>query len=254
MSHRIKTILPVVMIFVFSGALAYSIFGIINWQQDSSATQDIVEEVQEIATTPDDPEPNNDDPAESEPTPTYELNFPKLLTINSQTIGWISVPGTNIDYPYVQTDNNDYYLTHSFDYTPNSAGWVFMDYRNKSDFSHKNTIIYAHGRYDKTMFGSLSTLLNKSWKANLNKNITTLTPTGSYIWEVFSVYHIPTTSDYLRINFSGDKDFTDFINTLKSRSAYDLGVSMSATDRILTLSTCYNKSEKLVVHAKLISN
>lgn len=253
MPHRVKLVFSVIMIFVFSGVLAYSISGIANWQQDSSATQNIINEIQEIVAEPDDEQPDNEDPKDPDPTPTYELNFEKLLAINPETTGWISVPGTNIDYPYTQTTDNTFYLTHSFDKKGNSAGWVFMDYRNKPDFSYKNTIIYAHGRYDKTMFGSLSTLLNKSWKSNLNKSITTLTPTGSYIWEVFSVYHLPTTSDYLRINFSGDKDFTDFIDTLKNRSAYDLGVTVTASDRILTLSTCYNKSEKLVVHAKLIS-
>ena len=57
----------------------------------------------------------------------------KLKRINSDTVGWIEVESTNIGYPIVQTTDNNYYLTHSFDKASNDAGWVFMDYRNSSD-------------------------------------------------------------------------------------------------------------------------
>ena len=74
--------------------------------------------------------------------------------------------GTNINYPYVQTTDNDYYLTHAFNKTRNSAGWVFLDYRNNPDLSDKNNIIYAHGRYDNTMFGTLKNALTNGWLKN----------------------------------------------------------------------------------------
>lgn len=61
------------------------------------------------------------------------VNFDELLKINNETKGWIQVNGTNINYPFVQTSNNDYYLNHSFNKSYNQAGWVFMDYRNNTE-------------------------------------------------------------------------------------------------------------------------
>ena len=69
-----------------------------------------------------------------------DINFNELKNINNDVKGWIKVNGTNINYPFVQSKNNKYYLTHSFDKSYNSAGWLFLDYRN----NNKNTIIYAH--------------------------------------------------------------------------------------------------------------
>ncbi len=63
---------------------------------------------------------------------------------------------------------------------------------------------------------------------------------------------IKTTNDYLQTSFNNDKEFIDFINLLKKRSRYNFNVLLDANDKIITLSTCYNNSEKLVVHAKLI--
>lgn len=87
------------------------------------------------------------------------VNFNDLKKTNPDIVGWIKVNGTNINYPFVQSKDNKYYLTHSFNKSYNSAGWVFLDYRNNNT-NNKNTIIYAHGRTDKTMFGTLKKVLN----------------------------------------------------------------------------------------------
>lgn len=60
------------------------------------------------------------------------IDFNKLINKNPDTIGWIKVLGTDINYPVVQTNNNDFYLTHSFDKSYNKAGWIFADYINKN--------------------------------------------------------------------------------------------------------------------------
>lgn len=183
-----------------------------------------------------------------------DVDFDNLKSINNNVKGWIQVNGTNINYPFVQTNNNDYYLTHSFDKSYNSAGWVFLDYRNDlSNFNDKNTIIYAHGRLDNTMFGSLKNILSSGWINNTNNYVVKLsTEYENTLWQVFSVYHIPTTSDYIKTNFKDNAEFEEFANMLLNRSTHKFNTSISANDRILTLSTCYNKSEKVVLHAKLI--
>lgn len=153
----------------------------------------------------------------------------------------------------MQTSDNDYYLTHSFTKDYNEAGWVFLDYRNNIQQLDKNTIIYAHSRLDKTMFGSLKNLLKSDWYSNTDNHIIKLsTKNQNTLWQVFSVYHIPTTNDYLRTSFNSDFDFTSFAKKLQNRSVYSFNTSVTENDKILTLSTCYANDEKMVMHAKLI--
>ena len=180
------------------------------------------------------------------------VDFSNLLTINSETKGWIQVPSTNINYPFVQNTNNSFYLEHSFDKSYNSAGWVFMDYRN-NNLVNKNTILYAHGRYDGTMFGSLKNIFNSSWYENKNNHIVRLsTLDENSMWQVFSVYTIPTTNDYIKVNFKSDEEFLSWAEMIKKRSRYNFNTVINSSDNILTLSTCYNKTKKVVMHAKLI--
>lgn len=72
------------------------------------------------------------------------------------------------------------------------------------------------------------------------------------MWEVFSIYHIPTTDDYLKVKFTSDNEFENYIEMVKNRSIYKFDTDVLADDKILTLSTCYRNNEKLVLHAKLI--
>ena len=118
---------------------------------------------------------------------------------------------------------------------------------------NKNTILYAHGRTDTTMFGSLKNTLKNDWLNNTNNHVIKLSSEyDNTLWQVFSIYHIPTTNDYIQVDFSSDLEFVNWANTLISRSSHNFNTDVSATDNILTLSTCYNEEEKLVVHAKLI--
>lgn len=181
------------------------------------------------------------------------VDFSELKKTNNDTVGWIQVNGTNINYPFVQTTDNEYYLTHQFDKKFNGGGWVWLDYRNNSKEFDKNSIIYAHGRQNKTMFGSLRNILTNDWINNKDNYVIKLsTETENTLWQVFSVYRIPTTSDYLEISFEDNNKFLEFANMLKNRSQYDFGTNVSEDDKILTLSTCYNNDDKVVLHAKLI--
>lgn len=181
------------------------------------------------------------------------IDLKELKKKNNDVKGWLKVNGTNINYPFVQSNDNEYYLNHSFDKSYNKAGWVFLDYRNNFSQNQKNTIIYAHGRVNKTMFGSLKDTLKKQWLEDKNNHvINTSTENKNALWQVFSVYKIPTTSDYLQIDFKSSDDFINFEKKLKERSVYDFKTSLQKEDRILTLSTCYNSKEKVVLHAKLI--
>lgn len=182
------------------------------------------------------------------------VDFKELKKTNSDVKGWIQVNGTNINYPFVQAKDNDYYLKRALDKTYNEAGWIFLDYRNNIDLLDKNNILYGHGRLDNTMFGSLKNILKSNWYKNSDNYIIKLsTEKANTMWQVFSVYHIPTTSDYLQTKFNSDEEYMKFLKMLYKRSEYDFKINFSKEDKILSLSTCYNNDkERVVMHAKLI--
>ena len=243
--------------------LFFSLLKIINWKKDSYNTNIQVNELVNIADITENNENyeiiNQEDKIEDDPYWDYikmnliNVNFDELEKRNSDVTGWIQVNGTIINYPFVQTKDNNFYLVHSFDKSYNEAGWVFLDYRNDLNNLDKNTIIYAHGREDNTMFGSLKNILQSNWTKDKDNFVIKLsTKTENTLWQVFSIYRIPTTNDYLKINFDENNDFLEFANMLLARSNFNFNTSINANDKILTLSTCYNLQDKVVLHAKLI--
>lgn len=186
--------------------------------------------------------------------PFMNVNFDELLKKNPDTVGWIKVEGTKVNYPVVQSSNNDYYLSHAFNKTSNQGGWIFADYRvNFKDFG-RNTIIYGHNMNNKTMFGSIPNMLYDSYLNNSsNYFIKMSTPSSNTVWKVFSIYTIQPEVYYLKTNFKSEP-YDKFLSTLKGRSIYDFGTDVTTDDKILTLSTCDNSGTKRVaVHAKMIS-
>lgn len=186
--------------------------------------------------------------------PFISVDFTNLKEINNDVKGWLNVIGAGVNYPYVQTTDNKYYLIRSFDKSRNDGGWVFLDYRNNPDNIDKNTIIYAHGGLSFAMFGPLKKLYDSNeWFLNKdNHYIKIATEKSSFVYKVFSLYVINTTSDYLKINFDTDNEYKDFLETITNRSHYKFDTDVDTNNRIITLSTCYNKKQKLVIHAKLI--
>ena len=265
MNRKTKIIL-IIIIFISIMMLSYSIINIIIWNIDSNKTNIQIKKIEEVKTNEieDNKDTNiiNNEEITDKFNPYWDyikmnmidVDFSELKKINNDVRGWIQVNGTNINYPFLQAKDNKYYLKHSFDKSYNSAGWLFLDYRNNYT-DNKNTIIYAHSRLDKTMFGSLRSLLNKSWLNNTNNHVIKIsTLKENSLWQVFSVYHIKTTSDYIQTDFSSDMEYQEFLNKIINRSSYNFNTTISSKDNILTLSTCYNDTEKMVVHAKLIKN
>ena len=267
-----KNIIALIIFLVCFIVLFFSLKDVIKWKIDSNKTEEQVKEIQEIVEIEEVQEVEEIEETEEieiieqeeeipKANPYWDyikinlihVDFEELKIINQDVKGWIQVNGTNINYPFVQAKDNKYYLTHSFDKSYNGAGWVFLDYRNNINSLSKNTIIYAHGRTDNTMFGSLKNILKSGWLDNTNNYVVKLsTETENTLWQVFSVYHIPTTSDYIKTEFSSNEEFTTWVKILIDRSSNNFNTSVSENDNVLTLSTCYNDNEKVVLHAKLI--
>ena len=259
-----KWVILVFMLF-FLAILSFSGYKMYEWYKDNQEVKNIKDKVVDdtnVKEKEDNENTENINPPVNEADDYWdyikmsllEVDFNELLAKNSDTVGWIQVKGTNINYPIVQTTNNDYYLTHAFDKTTNDAGWVFMDYRNDAVNFNQNTIIYAHSRYNGTMFGSLKNILNSSWYTNKENHIIRLsTPSENTLWQGFSVYTIQKESYYITTSFSTDESYSEFLNTIKGRSEVDFSGTVNTGDKVLTLSTCKdNFGNRVVMHAKLI--
>ena len=228
---------------------------IVNWCLENKKTNDILDTIQqaseykEVKTTS-----NKSTTSSNKESDLYkkygamsiiDVNFDNLKEINKDTVGWIKVNGTKINYPFVKTDNNEYYLKHSFDKTSNKKGWVFLDFRNDIDNLSNNNILYAHGLVNNEMFGSMRNVIKKSWYEDKKNHIIQMsTLTSNLTWLVFSSYTTLPESYYITTYFQTDDEYVKFLETIKSRSVYDYGVSLTSND----------KKKRMVLHAKLIKS
>lgn len=210
------------------------------------------------STSPDDntipKEPSNpDDNSNTTSKDTRNPIIVALKELNDETVGWLNVPGTNIDYPVVKAKDNAYYLKHNFKKEKDYNGWVFMNYLNSAEMLDKNTIIFSHNRYySNIMFGTLNKVGKKAWYQNIKENLITYSDINKEMkWEVFAAYTVPVTDDYLVTNFSTDEEFNKFIQMIRGRSVINSDLEIKSTDKILTLSTCADINTRFVVHAVL---
>lgn len=199
--------------------------------------------------------------AKEEETPIEDIKMitntelASLLTVNEDVVGELIVNNTNVDYPVVQATDNDYYLEHNINKEKNANGWIYLDFRNDAMNLDKNNIIYGHNMYySGVMFGTLYKTANSNWYTNPeNQIITYNTLYEDMKFQIFSIYRVPETNDYLKVFFDDDADFLEFADMITNRSIYDFNVPIDADDKIITLSTCSNNGTKrLVIHAVLI--
>ncbi len=264
---KIKMILFSFLFIIFAIGLIISLLEIFFWNNDNNNVLKISEDISkntEVKMVDDDKntEVIEDKSLKNDKNNSYwqfikmpliDVDIDSLIKQNSDTVGWININNTNINYPFVQAKDNKYYLTRAFDKSYNEAGWLFLDYRNSKDFSNKNNIIYGHSRLNKTMFGSLHNVLSSNWYNNKNNHIIRLsTQTENTMWQIFSVYKVPVETYYLTTDFDNSSSYSKFLKTIKDRSVHSFGVNVSSSDKILTLSTCSNNNKRVVVHAKLI--
>lgn len=242
---RIKKIILLILIIICSIMTIYFLYKVFTWKKDNKENIIIKNELDKLITEIETEEENED---------YYDIDFEALKEINPDTVAYLKVNNTKIDYVVVRGNNNSYYLNHNFDKKINVAGWVFADYHNEYDGSDKNLVIFGHNMKNGSMFGTLKYVLRDEWYENKdNHKILLVDERGTHYYEVFSTYVINNEDYYINTNFNSDDDFYDFIFNLKSRSVNDYNVSLDKEDSILTLSTCSSGGTKRVVlHAKLI--
>ncbi len=184
--------------------------------------------------------------------PAARVDLPSLQEINSDAVGWVEIPDTAISYPLVHTDNNAYYLDHTFRREENKTGSIFVEASNKADFSNLHTIVYGHDRKDGFMFAGLEDYSKKSFYED-HPYVYVDLPDGSHCYEIFSCHEAEVADITYTIGYAADDIYASFLESIKASSLYDTGVEASVEDSVITLSTCTDNGKKrFVVHARKV--
>ena len=185
------------------------------------------------------------------------VDFDALRENGPDIIGWLNLPDTVINYPVTQTDDNEYYLHHLYDGTYNKVGCLFADYENKADFSDRNTIIYGHNMRDGSMFAALNEYDEQSY-FDTHKQMYLVTPEGGYLCEVFTAFVAKPsesgsdTSPWC-LSWKDDGAYTTWLTAMAERSVVETDVTVTSSDKVLTLSTCTpGGASRFIVMAKLV--
>ena len=216
---KILRIIAILLILV----MITSLINLFSWYKENNKVKKIVSTVSEYLVVEDE---------------VYRVDE-EIKEVNEDIVGWLKVDNTKIDYPVVKGNDNKYYLNHDLDKNKNSAGWIFMDYKNNLD--DQNIVIYGHHRRDGSMFGSIDKLYKSGGK------ITLVVGDETRIYQIFSIYET-TSNDYFSItNFD---NIDEAIKEFKDRSEIDFKQYDFSTEQIITLSTCTNDNKgRIVVHA-----
>ena len=181
------------------------------------------EEVQEIAKT--------------EEKEASGIDFTALRKINEDVKAWIFLEDTSMDYPVLQTTNNDYYLYHMFNDEENGAGSIFIDYRNEKPFKDFVTVLHGHRMKDGSMFKPLVQYCDPEFYKE-HKVIEITTPKQKYDCKVFAATTIPADSDLYQFYFYGDEDRAYYLDRLAAVNELDTDVKVDVDDKIVMMSTC----------------
>lgn len=168
------------------------------------------------------------------------VDLSAYLAQNPDFVAWLRIPGTNVDYPVVQTDNPDYYLNHTFSGKSSVVGTLFSLADADYAAPGRNIAIYGHHLRSsgEKMFTSLMRYKNPDFYED-NKTVMLDSLYRHREYTIFAVMNMKVGDwEPSRTTFSGDAAFMAFVNRAKSESLYDTGVEVGADDHILTLITC----------------
>ena len=191
------------------------------------------------------------------------LELEELKKENEEIIGWLEIEGTKINYPVVQTTDNDFYLTHNYKKEKSSAGSLFLDKDFDLENGSSNYLIYGHRSTRGLMFEDLMKYAKKDFYKEHTK-IKFTTEKEDAIYEILAVFYsrVYYKSEknvfryYFFVNAETEKEFNDYVTNAKKASIYDTGVTAEYGDQLLTLSTCEYSQEdgRFAIVAKKIEN
>ena len=161
---------------------------------------------------------------------------------------YIEINNTNINYPVVQGDDNEYYLSHLPNDEKNKMGSIYLDYRN-NDFNDDNTIIYGHNMNDDTMFSELENYKDEKYY-EAHKTYTLYTLKEDLEVEIVAAYIADASKESLPISFESEEDRASYLNDVKERNILNSEVNIDKDDKLITLCTCadtYDTSRLILI-------
>jgi sortase B len=186
------------------------------------------------------------------PTPTpvpleLPVDFDALKEINEEIYAWITVPGTDVDYPVLQSSTDDgFYLDHDVNKESAFAGAIYSEQKNAKDFSDPNTVLYGHNMKNGSMFASLHRFEDREF-FDENREILVYTPDHIYHYEIFAAYTYDNRHLLNSFDFEDPDVFRDYLEeiySIRAMNAFFLDDPIVTNeDKILTLSTCNGNSE-----------
>lgn len=184
----------------------------------------------------------------------YSVDFDSLRAVNEDVIGWMIQEGTEINFPIVQGEDNEYYLTHLYTGAVNRTGSIFADAGNSPYFTDMCTYLYGHNRKNGSMFASLPNYLDEEYY-RAHPTMTVITPYEDYAAEIFAcVRESAEQEETWRVKqFSGRGEYEAFVQSILDRSRLDAGIVPRWGDMLLALCTCTNEvhEERYIVFARL---
>lgn len=180
------------------------------------------------------------------------INLEALREVNSDVVGWIEIPGTPVNFPLLQAEDNSYYLTHTWQKLDCPGGSIFLEQWCSPDFTDFNTIIYGHRLVNENMFGSLKHYAEQEYWSE-HPYIYIVTDSGVHRYEIYAAYEAPVTSPTYRLGISSDEGRQTVIDYGLESSVIDTGISPKVHEEIITLSTCTGAGydSRWVVQARL---
>lgn len=197
---------------------------------------------------------------EPEDTPVeIPIDFAALQERNPDVYAWITVPGTSVDYPILQSEtDNSYYLTHTIDGEEKPEGSIYTENYNSKDFEDPNTIIYGHNMKNGSMFRTLHDYMDKSF-FDTNREVIIYTPDAIRHYQIFAAYLYDNRHILQSYDFSNPDVYQQYLNEIFSirdmNSFIDTDTAVGVDDKIITMSTCYGTQHdvRYIVQAVLIS-
>lgn len=176
------------------------------------------------------------------------INFNELKDINKDVYAWIYIPETKIDYPILQSENDQsYYLNNTFDKKEDLRGAIYTENLNTKDFSDPNTVIYGHNMKDESMFTDLHKYEDETFLTQ-SPYIYIYTPEDKRKYEIFAAVQFDDRHLLKSINFNDPVSFEEFLTDVRSRrdmvSHVNEGVQVDENSKIITLSTCDNTNQE----------
>ncbi len=244
-----KRIILTVILVICIGAVAFSLWklwGFYRFYHDGKKEYD---DLTGYVKEKDPSDDTGNDDAGKDKCP-ITVDFESLRKENPDIVGWIYIHDTGINYPIVQTKDNDYYLHRTFNKKDSYIGAIFLDAMCKSDFGSFNNIIYGHNLKNGEMFGHLKGLydINYNSKADFKKHpkIWVITPEDNREYEIFAAREISVDKDMdvYTIEFSSYEEYGEFLEDQVKKSQYKTGVTPSEKKSMITLSTCTSRTEE----------